>query len=554
MNTKAGGSRKKTKVQRFGWLIWLAVIALLAAGAYLTWRDYYSRIYRSASVEIGTAPLSAEVFRRREDADLSFADEAAVQSLDTSRLGTHEVKVRSGFFTYRCELKVVDTTPPQAEILPQEVVFGKTLEAEAFIGKITDATEVKVGYVRYPDFETIGLKQVELELWDQGDNHSFYETTVFVDPLNYYLEMTSDETLELDRFIAFELPEEERNKITAVTDLAAVAFEEPGEHTVVLSVDGVEREAVVKLADTTPPILELQPVEGWLGISVAIEDFIRTLQDVSDVQLSYMKDPDLKQPGLQEVTIQAEDTSGNISIRTTTLTLLQDTDPPVISGVEDLIVMVGTSVDYLKNVTVEDNKDDSVEVTVNAELVDLSQLGTYPIVYRAADKAGNVSVTTAIVKVVERVYTDEEAAEAAAVLLEDLLQPEMTDRDKLTAIYSWVHGALEEEEQDNHEEWQRAACEGMTLRKGDSYVFAMTSRALLTEAGIRNMVIQADSPQGTRWWNLVDLGDGWHHFDAAPLEDEETVLYLTDEELMAVSASHGSIYNYDHTKYPDVVR
>ena len=395
MKTQSGESRKKTKVQRFGWLIWLAVIAVLAAGAYMTWRDYYSRIYRTASVEIGTSPLSAEVFRQRGDVELSFADEAAAQSLDTSTLGTREVKVRSGIFTYRCELKVVDTTPPEAEILPQEILFGKTLEAEAFVGKITDATEVKVGYVRYPDFETIGLKTVELELWDQGDNHSFYETTVFIDPLNYYVEMTSDETLELSRFIAFELPEEQLSRIEALTDLSAVAFEEPGEHTVTLSVDGVIREAVVKLADTTPPVLELKPVEGWLGIQVAIEDFIEKLEDVSDVTLSYMKDPDLKQPGLQDVTIQAEDTSGNISIRTTTLTLIQDTDPPVINGVEDLIVMAGTTVDYLQNVTATDNKDDAVDLTVNTELVDLTQLGTYPIIYRAADKAGNVSITTA---------------------------------------------------------------------------------------------------------------------------------------------------------------
>ena len=74
MKTQSGESRKKTKVQRFGWLIWLAVIALLAAGAYMTWRDYYSRIYRTASVEIGTSPLSAEVFRQRGDVDLGVPE------------------------------------------------------------------------------------------------------------------------------------------------------------------------------------------------------------------------------------------------------------------------------------------------------------------------------------------------------------------------------------------------------------------------------------------------------------------------------------------------
>ncbi len=554
MSYQAGESRRKTKIQRFSWLIWVAVILVLAAGAYLTWQDYYSRIFRSASVEIGTAPLSAEVFRRRDGVNLSFANDAEAQAIDTSVLGTHEVKIRSDLFTYRCELKVIDTTPPQAEILSKEIPYGKKLNAEDFVGQITDATEVKVGYVRYPDFETVGLNTVELELWDQGDNHSFYETTVFIDPLLYYLEMTSDETLELDDFIAAGLPKDQLSKITAITDLATVAFEEPGEHEVILSVNGVERKALVKLADTTPPLLELKPVEGWLGIQVAIEDFIETLQDVSDVKLSYMRDPDLKQPGLQEVTIQAEDAYGNISIRTTTLTLLRDEDPPVIEGVEDLIVMLGTSVDYLKNVTAKDNKDEAVDLTVNTELVDLNQLGTYPVVYKAADKAGNVTITTAIVKVVERIYTDEDAAEAANTLLESMIEPEMTDENKLLTIYSWVHGNLTEEEQDNHEEWQRAACEGITLRKGDSYVFAMTSRALLTGAGIKNMIIQAEGPQGTHWWNLVDLGDGWHHFDAVPLEDGQTVMYLTDEELMAISVLHGNIYNYDHTKYPDVVR
>ena len=63
---------------------------------------------------------------------------------------------------------------------------------------------------------------------------------------------------------------------------------------------------------------------------------------------------------------------------------------------------------------------------------------------------------------------------------------------------------------------------------------------------------------GMHFWNLVDIGEGWRHFDTCRRADGSTFFYLTDAELMEYSEAHtapdypyGTHY-YDRTLYPEI--
>lgn len=54
------------------------------------------------------------------------------------------------------------------------------------------------------------------------------------------------------------------------------------------------------------------------------------------------------------------------------------------------------------------------------------------------------------------------------------------------------------------------------------------------------------------YWNLVDLGEGWFHFDTTPRTDHPTIFMWTDAQMMDYSVRHNNSHNYDHDSYPAV--
>lgn len=55
----------------------------------------------------------------------------------------------------------------------------------------------------------------------------------------------------------------------------------------------------------------------------------------------------------------------------------------------------------------------------------------------------------------------------------------------------------------------------------------------------------------THFWSLVNIGEGWYHFDCTPRKDVSTFFYLTDAELEAYSSTHNGTHVYDKSLYPE---
>ncbi len=82
---------------------------------------------------------------------------------------------------------------------------------------------------------------------------------------------------------------------------------------------------------------------------------------------------------------------------------IEDTIPPVISGATDVSIPLGQPFDPLAGVSVMDNVDGEITLTLEHIVSDVNvdELGEYTVVYTVSDEAGNVATVTRIITVIE---------------------------------------------------------------------------------------------------------------------------------------------------------
>lgn len=255
-----------------------------------------------------------------------------------------------------------------------------------------------------------------------------------------------------------------------------------------------------------------------------------------------------------------------------------DTQAPVISGARDREVEAGGTISYRDGVTVTDNVDVSVKLQVDASAVDLNRQGLYPVVYSAADSSGNRSEVTVLVSVHEvelpagsgqpqppvqppipENITQEMVDELADKILAGIVTEEMSLRDKAYAVYRYVYDNIKYVGSSDKSDWLRGAYVGFTYGRGDCYNYFACSKALLTRLGIPNIDLERIPSKSRHYWQLVDVGEGWHHFDACwhPTGYAANSFLITEAEARAyterVSPVRENYYVYDYESCPVVV-
>lgn len=331
-----------------------------------------------------------------------------------------------------------------------------------------------------------------------------------------------------------------------------------GDRVVKLSIAGRERTAVVHVEDTIPPAVETRNLSLVNATEVFPEDFVAAVQDATETETAFVQTPDLSGSGTQEVHIAVTDAAGNRTEAAAQLELTIDNTPPVIEGTGVLSVVMGGTVSYKKGVTVTDDQDPSPALEVDNSQVNLKVPGTYRVTYTATDFAGNQSEKTIDLQVTTPLpadVTQETLDMAADNLLAEITTPDMSQYEAAKAIYKWCHGRIAYVDSSEKDNWILAAWQGIMKRQGDCYTYCMTAKELLTRAGIENRLIERiRKGNSMHFWNLIDIGEGWHHFDTTPRAgNPPSFFYLTDSELMAYSNAHRGTHNYDRTIYTDIV-
>lgn len=531
------------KIKRRTVIIILAATAIVSVMGIVGIYEY-NRVYHTCSTEAGVTVRAKDFLKNESDGGYFTVDSDLV---DKSVPGEYVLKLKSGWFVHKCILKITDTIPPTGEAKPVSVEINQECDAAEFVESIEDATEVSVSYKKKPDFSKGGKQEAVVLLTDAGGNTTELASEVFISQVveELYVEAGS-RVPTLSDFVL------EGEEAEFKTQMSSINYNKPSEKTVRIQVDGLIYESQMHIVDTTPPVVRLHSISGYTLLPREPEDFVTSIDDVTEVEVFYVKEPDLTQAGEQEVQIGVVDEGKNEVVETAKLTLKDDTEAPVIQGAVDLNVMKGKTVSYKKSVEVTDNCMDGLKFEVDSSAVNLSQVGTYPVVYTATDYAGNTTSVEVTITVRPQVYDPNEVNAMADAVLAQILSAGMSPLEKVQAIYNYVTKHISYISDSDKSNPVRAAYEGLSDKKGDCYVYAATSKVLLTRAGIVNMDIAKIPAKTLHYWNLVDVGEGWLHFDTTPRKDHPTIFMWTDAQLMDYSAKHNNSHNYDHAAYPTV--
>ena len=227
-----------------------------------------------------------------------------------------------------------------------------------------------------------------------------------------------------------------------------------------------------------------------------------------------------------------------------------DTTPPVFKEYRSHLVYIGDTVSYRSGVILTDDSGEEPVLTIDSSQVNLKEAGEYPLTYTATDAAGNSATCEVTVVVREREEVTQEMLDARAdEIIEKVLGDAPRDMEALETLFKWTKKNIHYVNYFEQNDDISAAWEGLVYERGDCYVYACASKELLTRAGFKNDMIRT----ARHYWNLVDLGEGWYHFDTTPHLELPNLCLITTDELLAYSNSrYRPTHDFDPSKYPEI--
>lgn len=338
-------------------------------------------------------------------------------------------------------------------------------------------------------------------------------------------------------------------------DTSSVNMNVPGTYMLKLLRGKTKYNAALTVQDTKKPIATAVDMIVSGGSQVQPESFVTAVNDATAVTVTFAQQPDTSVGGTQTVTVILTDLGGNTAQLQAQLTVVVDTQAPVITGVQDRVAYVGDSVAYRSGITVTDNVDETVQLEVDSSNVDLSSPGTYKVVYKATDAAGNATEQQATVTVKEKQanHVDLETIYAAVdAQLAKFIRDDMSDREKVEAIYVWTRIHFTYGGHTDTTDYIQSAYQFLTTRKGDCYGYFALQKILLERLGIPTVDVkkvknfEGDS---NHYWLLVsvDKGKSYYHMDNVW---SKQLCLVTDEHLNNFSKMVKNCFNRDQSLYP----
>lgn len=535
--------RNNTKI----WVI-LAVIAAVITGCVIafviTGPKKDEMVYSECEVEAGVA-ISAADFLKTPDTSAVFNE--ATSKIDMTVPGEYDVTILTKDAIHESKLVVKDTIPPTADPHNVAIEVGGTVNPEDLVENVTDATLVTYEFGSQVDTNSVGDKKVIIVLKDMGGNTTEVESTLTISDIRPEVTINVNDNLPLvSDFVS------DTSGKSISFDLSQVNNTKVGVYPAILKINGENHEVSVTVKDSVLPTVTTKDVSSFLNIERRPEDFIESAQDETQLTFRFKNEPDVSKVGTFPVSIVVTDEGQNEVEVQASLTLAEDTDYPVIKGVSDISVVTGQAVSYKSGVSVTDMCTEKLSLSVDNSSVKINVPGVYPIIYTARDSAGHETVEKCNLTVREIVYSLDEVNAMADRVLARIINPAMSPYDKVSAIFNYVKSHVAYISHSEKGNYIRAAYEGLAFGKGDCYVYASVSKVLLTRAGIPNYDIAKIPASTQHYWNLVDIGSGWLHFDTTPRKDHPVIFLWDDPTMMAYSNQHNKSHNYDHSIYPQV--
>ena len=473
---------------------------------------------------------------------------------DSSVPGVYGITVVIDEKGYASSIIVRDTVPPMARVVDITAWTGEILSPEDFVRDITDATEVTVTFEAAPDMSVPGARKVAVLLTDAGMNVTRLVSELRVYAVEDKVDVRPDTDKNAITVFSFvkNVPAGDMGLFMLITDLSMIDFDVPGRREVVVTLGGRARQGVLDVFDVTPPTATPTHIHKFVGDRLDPNDFVTDITDQTPVTVSFAAGPDNTAEGERAVDILLTDAYGNTAALTALLTLIHDTEPPVISGTLDKTIFTGDTIAYRAGVTVTDNRDAEVALKIDSDAVDPKKEGVYPVIYSATDSSGNTATVQGTVTVFD--VTRKQVYEMADGILAKITNASMSLYNKAQAIYSWVLSNVSYVSTSIKDDTMLAAYRGLKDKRGDCFVFASVAELLLTRAEIDNIMLQRIPGQrATHYWSIINIGDGWYHFDTTPHQSGGSGFMLTESQALELAKKRSSTYyTYDKSLYPEV--
>ena len=530
------------------YLIVILSVLTLTVAAFLIVSFMKIGVIDNITLEAGEEPVKAIDYFENKNVNAEFIGKSEI---DTTVPGMYKLTVRNGILFYNVTLTVQDTVAPTAKTKNVKIRQGeKTVSADSFVKSIKDKTDVTATFKEPIDYSVPGDKAVTVVLTDLGGNQTEYTSKLTIYPdevLASHTVEAGDGAVDISDFFKEGTSLSEDDKI--ITDIEKIDFHTVETHEIEIDYNSNVYTVILKVDDTIPPAGYIINRSTYKGVPIEASSFIRTFYDETNVTVRYGEEPDFKTVGAKVITIILTDEGSNTKSYNVTLTVMEDITGPYINAV-NRTVYIGDNVRFSEGVTAIDDNDGEVEFEIDSSSFDGEQVGSYPIIFTAKDKAGNESKKTVYFAVRQKrswrmgQYTIDTAFNN---LYNEIVSGNMTQNQILRAIYDYIRENIAYNGTSDKSDYEQEAYRGITNKVGDSFTYYSVARKLLTMAGIENKGAQRINSDSNHYWNLVKKDGKWYHFDTCPHYKDFPLdsFMLTDEEAEVYSQKTNGYYEYE---------
>lgn len=178
-------------------------------------------------------------------------------------------------------------------------------------------------------------------------------------------------------------------KSDVIVDQSRVNVHKLGKYKIIYKFNKKDYNLNVEVVDTKKPTFTIVNKEVEVGTKVKASEFVKDIKDETKTKVYFKDDMSFDHAGTQKATIIVEDEGGNKTEKEVSIKAVKDTKAPLLAGLQNYDVTVGSKIDFMKGITVEDDFDKNPKVSVDSSKVDFSKAGTYKVIYKTKDKSGN---------------------------------------------------------------------------------------------------------------------------------------------------------------------
>lgn len=538
-------------------VIAVVVVLLLAILTIVLFNIFSKKVKDQVQLELGTQELKIQDFLTDE----KYAENAEfvtdISQIDLNKVATYEITIKLNDKEYTSILDIKDTTAPQVKFQDVDGYTDYQINPEDFIAEKTDASNMEVSLGNKVTINGFGEYHPLIIVKDEYGNETSQECLLNISYIKskFILEYGNKLTKEDLLFNVAEYQDTINQQ-----DIDTINSYDVGEYDLKSVYDGQEKITKITIQDTIAPELVLKDVTLYTEQTITdTNQFVEKAEDLAGVTLNILTEIDYSIVGDQVVTIEAVDGHGNKTSQTAKLTIKEDTEGPVFSGISDLKVTKGGTADYKKGVTAKDGKDGDVEFTVDSSSVKLDTAGTYYATYTATDKAGNITTSKRKIVVSEKSTSSSSSSSSGDVYAKaDEFIAKATSgvsgtANKILAIKNYLRSNIKYSHRYNASNTgsvNAAAMKAFTAYEGDCYIHAAAAQVMFTRLGVKSIIVNA--LDYSHYWNMVYINGGWKHVDPTPGWAYADVGFMNDaKRLETLRRINGYEYrDWDRSKFP----